>query len=281
MASRSGVLTFNETITAAVKAVSEQGYQSQEQIDFWADQIRRAAERSLRGEDEIERMVRDAMAAVFRKQVDLGGVLRRNPGVTAYTLERIKPELHAELSRRVAASIDLIKINRPQAIAKTQQRFRSWATSVPPGGSETVEKVEQKKDLRKALAQLPFEERRVVIDQSAKLFNAINTTVAVNGNAIGAIWHSHKFQHGYNGRPTHNARDGKFFLVRDSWAQEAGFVKPGPNGYTDSIEQPAEWPFCKCTWEFVFSLRSVPDMCMTEKGRETLRAAREKVRNAA
>lgn len=273
--------TYYETLTAAVNDIAAHGYDSEARVSYWAEQIRLAAERSLKSEAEIERMIREAMAAVFRKQVDQGGALRRNPGVSAYTLQRIRPELHAELSRRVAASINLIKINRPVAIAKTQQRFRGWATSVPPGGSATVARVEQKKDLRKALAQLPFEDRRVIIDQSAKLFNAINTTVAVNGNAIGAIWHSHKGQAGYDGRPAHDARDGKFFLVKGSWAQEAGFLKPGPNGYTDDVEQPAELPFCRCNWSFVFSLRSIPDVCMTAKGREALRAAREKVRNAA
>ena len=162
----------------------------------------------------------------------------------------MRPELHAELNRRIAASIDLIKLNRPQAILKTQQRFRGWATSIPPGGTPKegkakLKKVEQKKELRKALASLPFEERRVAIDQSAKLFAAINTTVAVNGGAIGAYWQAHgPHQKGYDGRPAHNARDGKFFLIRNSWADKVGFVKPNSDGYTDEIEQVAELPFC-------------------------------------
>lgn len=272
-----GRLSYYETITAAVNDMALHGYDSEERVAYWAEEIRKAAERSLRSEAEVARMVREAMAAVFTKQVINGGVLRLNPGVSAYTLERIKPELHAELSRRVAASVNLIKLNRPVAIAKTQARFRGWATSIPPGGSKTVERAEEKKDLRKALASLPFEERRVIIDQNAKLFSAINSTVALNGGAIGAVWHSHANQRGYDGRPTHNTRDGVFFLVRDSWAQEDGLVKPGPAGYTDAVEQPAEWPFCKCSWEFKYSLRSVSDVCITDKGREALRAARAKI----
>lgn len=276
----SGQLSYYETITAAVADIAAHGYDSEERVAYWAEEIRRAAERSMRSEDDVERMVRDAMTSVFHRQVELGGVLRHNPGVKAYTLERVRPELHAELSRRVAASLNLIKLNRPVAIAKTQARFRGWATSVPAGGSETVERAAIKRDVRKALAQLPFEERRVTIDQSAKLFSAISATVCLNGGAIGGVWHSHRGQRGYNGRPVHNARDGKFLLVRASWAQQAGLVKPGPAGYTDEVEQPAEWPFCKCTYEYVFSLRSVPDMCMTDKGREALRAARAKIRES-
>jgi len=275
-----GRRSYYEVLTAAINDIAANGYDSQARLDFWAEEIRRAAEQSMKSLDEINRAVREAMEAIYRKQVDMGGVLRLNPGVTPYTLQRIKPELQAELGRRINASMQLIKLNRPQAIEKTQQRFRGWATSVPKGGARNVNKVAEKQNIRKALAQLPFEERRVIIDQNAKLFSAINTTVAVNGGAIGAIWHSHKYQAGYNGRPEHNARDGHFFLVRDSWAQESGLVKPGKNGYTDAVEQPAEFPYCKCSYQYVYSLRSVPDECMTAKGREALQQARRKMASA-
>lgn len=272
--------TYFQVLTAAVDDIAQHGYDSAERVDYWAAQIRMAAERSMRPEHEVQAMVQQALGAVFAKSVDKGGVLRLNPGVSAYTLQMLRPELHAELNRRVAASMDLIKLNRPASVLRTQQRFRGWATSVPAGGAKDVKRVAQKKELRKALAQLPYEERRVIIDQNAKLFSAINTTVATNGGAIGAVWHSHKDQRGYDGRPTHNARDGKFFLLRGSWAQEAGLVKVGKNGYTDEIEQPAEWVWCKCSWEWKFSLRSIPDECITNKGREALAQARRRV-NAA
>lgn len=269
--------TYFEVLTAAIEDISVHGYDSEERVSYWAEQIRLAAQRSMKPEVEVERMVSEAMNAVYAKQVERGGILKRNPGVSKYTLERIKPELHAELRRRIAASINLIKINRPQAIAKTQQRFRGWATSVPKGGSDTVNRRQEKKNLRKALSQLPFEERRVVIDQNAKLFSNINSTVAVNGGAIGAFWQSHKYQAGYDGRPAHNARDGKFFLVKGSWADEAGYLRVGPNGYTEDVEQPAELPYCKCAWEYIYSLRSVPKENLTAKGEKALIEARKKV----
>ena len=272
-----GTPTYNEVLTAAVADVTERGYQSEEQIAYWAEQLRAAAERSMKSMAEIDQMVRDSMYAVFRKQVDLGGVLKYNPGVTPYRLQQIKPELHAELDRRIAASVDLIRVNRPQAIEKTMQRFRGWATSIPKGGSLVVKKRDEKANLKKALASLPFEERRVVIDQSQKLFSAINTTVAVNGGAIGGYWQSHVQQRGYNGRPDHNARQNDFFLVRDSWAHKAGLVKPGKYQYTDEIEQPAELPYCKCSYRFVFSLRSIPSECLTGKGKKALEEARAKM----
>jgi len=276
-----GSPTYYEVLTAAVADITEHGYDSEERVAYWSEQIRLAAERSMKSMSEIEQMTRDAMYAVFRKQVDLGGVLKYNPGVTPYRLQQIKPELRAELDRRIAASVDLIRVNRPQAIEKTMQRFRGWATSVPKGGSKTVQKNKEKINLRKALSQLPFEERRVIIDQNAKLFSAINTTVALNGGAIGGYWQSHVHQRGYDGRPDHNAREGKFFLVRDSWAHSSGLVKVGKDGYTDEIEQPAELPFCKCAYRFIFSLRSVPAECMTEKGKKALEEARAKIKAMA
>lgn len=275
--------TYFEVLTRAMRDIARHGYDSAARVDYWAEELRAAAERSLKPKWEVERLVRSGMAAAFRKYVDNGAVLKTNPGVSAYTLNNIRPELHAELSRRIAASVDLITINREQAIPKAMQRFKGWATSVPVGGEAkdlSKHRVKQKLELRKSLSSLPFEERRVIIDQNAKLISAVNSTVAVNGGAIGALWHSHIRQRGYNGRPDHNARDGKFFLVRGSWAHNAGLVKPGEDGYTDDVEQPAEFPFCRCSWQFVYSLRSLPAECLTLKGSAALKAAREKLANA-
>lgn len=276
---RQSDLSYFSVLTAAVNEVAEKGYVSPEQIDYWAAELRRAAERSMRSIKDVERMVRDGMAAIFRRQVESGGVLKLNPGVKPYTIERIRPELHAELSRRIAASIDLIKLNRPQAVDKMEQRFRGWATSIPAGGSDTIGRRAEKVRIRKSLAQEDFSARRVSIDQGHKLVASINEIVAVNGGAIAGVWHSHCGQVGYNGRPAHNARDGKIFLIRGSWADKSGFVKPGKVGYTEEIEQPAELPFCRCSYRYLFSLRSLPEDMLTGKGKQALTDARKKVAN--
>lgn len=236
--------SYFEILTAAINDVAIHGYDNEERIAYWTDQIRRAAEAHMKSDAEIDRMVRDAMGSIFRKQVDQGAILNLNPGVKPYTLAQMRPHLHAELGRRMSASINLIKLNRAESIRKTEQRFVGWATSIPAGGSDTVERRVEKTHLRKALAQEPFAVRRVIIDQNHKLFNSINDTVAIDGGAIGGIWQSHAHQAGYDGRPAHNARDDKFFVRKGSWADKAGYMKPGPNGYTDSVEQPGQLPFC-------------------------------------
>ena len=274
-------MSYFEALTAAVDAMARDGYQSPEQLAYWTGVLRRAAIRSLRPEDQVEQDIRDALTATFRKQVDQGAVLRKMPGVQPYTIERVRPELRRELDRRIAASVDLIKLNRPKAIETTLSRFSGWASSLPAGEPGGIDRRETKAHIRKSLASESFEHRRVVIDQGHKLINAINTTVAVGGGALGAFWMSHKNQPGYNGRPDHNARDGRFFLLKGSWADQAGFVKPNSNGYTDDVVQPSVEVFCRCAWVWLFSLRSIPSECLTQKGHDALADAKRKIANAA
>ncbi len=276
--------TFYDTVAAAIKDIARHGYDSPERLEHWRRLIEAAAASSFVSMDEVERDVRKTMTLAYYRMVTKGGLLKRMPQISAYTLQRLTPALQSELNRRIISSIDLIKLNRPVAIAKTVQRFTGWATSVPEGGfpsdvrKGTYKYVEVKQDLQKAMSALPFEERRVIIDQNAKLMSAINSTVALGGGAIAAIWQSHKHQKGYDGRPQHNKRDGDMFLVRDSWVIEKGLVKRGAGAYTDSIEQPGEFVFCRCSWIYIFNLRDLPADWLTKKGTEVLAQARTKTK---
>lgn len=276
--------TFYETVAAAIKDIARHGYDTPERLEHWRRLIEAAAASSFVSMDEVERDVRKTMTLAYYRMVTKGGLLKRMPQISAYTLQRLSPALQSELNRRIISSIDLIKLNRPVAIAKTVQRFTGWATSVPEGGfpsdvrKGTYKYVEVKQDLQKAMSALPFEERRVIIDQNAKLMSAINSTVALGGGAIAAIWQSHKAQKNYDGRPAHNKRDGDMFLVRDSWVIEKGLVRRGAGAYTDSIEQPGEFVFCRCSWIYIFNLRDLPADWLTKKGTEVLAEARQKTK---
>lgn len=269
--------SYDQVIAEAVEDFVKFGFDSTDRLEYWTDRLREAAIECLGSYAATDEAVREALTRVFTMAVDKNGVLQFSPGVTAFQLQMMRPELHDELRRRIFTSSELIKLRRPQAIAETLQRFQGWATSVPEGGSKVVDKREEKKTIKKALAQLPYEERRVIVDQSAKLFSSINTTVAVNGGAIAAEWLSHKNQRDYNGRVEHNARDGHLFLVPDSWAMRAGYVKRGSYPLTNSVEQPGEFVFCKCGWNYKFSLRSLPTDALTQKGQDALAEARRKV----
>jgi hypothetical protein len=137
-----------------------------------------------------------------------------------------------------------------------------------------VDRNDTKHDIRKALASLPFEERRVAIDQGHKLISDINNLVALDGEAIAAEWHSKWRQRGYDYREDHKERDLLVYAVRGCWAVEKGLIKPGPAGYTDEITRPAEEPFCGCYYRYIYNLRDLPANMLTEKGKEALQAAR-------
>lgn len=274
--------TFQEVLTAAVADIVENGFDSQERIDRWTRELRRAAEGSMISPVSLEQQLRDALANEYRKMVDRGGVLRFNQGVERFTLERVRPALRAELDRRIAASANLIRLNRSEAIEKTLRRFQGWSTSVPPGGVSGEKRAEVKENVRKSLASLPFEERRVLIDQGHKLVSAINDIVASDGGAIAGVWRSNWRRPGYNYREDHKERDEKVFLIRDSWAHKAGFVKPGKAGYVDDVTAPAQEPFCSCWYRYLYALRELPEDMLTRAGREALCSVqgRKEVRSA-
>lgn len=266
-----------DVITAAVAELSETGFTSAERVQFWQRKIAEAAERSLASNAQMEQTLRDAMASIYKRTVENGGALQHHRGVSRFTLEQIKPALRRELDRRILASADLIKLNREQAVAKTLQRFSGWATSIPAGGSETVNKTEEKANIGKALKSLPYEVRRVHIDQGHKLVASINETIARDGGALAIIWHSRWRQPGYAYRPDHKERDEQVYLLRDSWARKEGLVKPGPAGCYEDITAVAVEPFCRCFGEYVYHLRDLPEAMLTVKGREELERARKVV----
>jgi hypothetical protein len=58
-------------------------------------------------------------------------------------------------------------------------------------------------------------------------------------------------------------------------------MKPGPDGYTDQITQPAEEVNCRCYYEYIYNLADLPDEMLTEKGRKDLAALKNLDEEAA
>lgn len=269
--------TFYEVLTQAVDDLAEHGFDSVERVERWTTALRLAAGAATANPAEFERMLREGLASVYKRLVDAGGIARMHPGIGRFTLEQVKPKLRAELDRRIMSSASLIRLNREQAIDKTIQRFQGWATSIPIGGSAEPEKAKTKKNVRKSLAQLPFEERRVLIDQGHKLTASLSNILATDGGAIAAKWRSHWRQAGYNYRQDHKERDEKVYALRESWAINRGLMKKGPNPYYDDITQAAEEPFCRCYIVWIYALRDLPKDMLTVKGSSALDEARAAV----
>lgn len=270
--------SYYDILTEAMTDLEAHGYDSAARVEYWSARIREAAEAAMGTTRRMEEMLRDAYAAIYKKMIERGGIVEMHPGVDRWTLSRVSPALRGELDRRILAAADLIKLNREQAVAKTLQRFRGWSTSIPAGGTSSPGKGKAKDDVRKALARLPFEERRVLIDQGHKLTAALSEIVAKDQGAIAVVWHSHWRQANYDYRPKHKERDGRVYAIRDSWAIKRGLVRKGPDGYYDEITAVGEEPFCRCYATYIYNLRQLPAEMLTKKGAAALEEARKKVR---
>lgn len=279
MASKPG--SFEAVVNEAVDDLAEHGFDSAERVAFWEERIRRAAEAQAGPSTKMEEMLRDVLRRAYEKMISTGAAAKFHPGIARWTIERVRPELRTELDRRILASANLIRLKKRTRINETLARFSGWSTSLPRGGSADPEKREAKASIKKPIASLPFEERRLLTDQGHKLVSSLNRVVADGGGAIAAIWHSRWRQPNYNYREDHKDRDGLVYLIPGSWAAEKGLIKAGPAGKTDEITEPAEEPYCRCSYVYVYSLRALekaaPEM-LTEKGREALEAARATIK---
>lgn len=267
-------LSFNRLLSEAIADLASTGYVSPDRIEEWIVRLRNAAERELGADHLIEQEMRAKLGSIYQRYVDSPRLVKTVPGVTRFNISIVKPKLRAELDRRIWASADLIKLHKRDAVDRTLQRLSGWATSIPEGGDDTVDKREVKADVGKSVAQFKYEKRRVDIDQSAKLLANVSNIVAVDAGAIAGMWHSHgEHDRSYNARKDHLDRVGKIYLLRDSWADKQGLIE-AVDGYYDEVTAAAQEPFCRCFLQYVTSLRRLPEAMLTEKGRAWIERGR-------
>lgn len=274
-------MTFQEVLNAAISDMLAHGFDSEARLQRWMATLETAARASLVPEYRLQASVASMLTRVYGSEMKSLG--KNHQLLSQFTLQNIKPKLRAELDRRIVASAGLIRLNRKASIERTLQRFAGWSTSIPTGGSTRPEDRRQiKKTVRRGISGLPFEERRVIVDQGHKLVAAISEIVATDGGAIAFIWrHIKRGPPSYQSRPEHVARDGKVFLIRDSWAHREGLVKKGGHLFYDEVEAVAQLPYCSCRVQAVYALRDLPSDMITAKGHEALLAARAQLRKIA
>lgn len=263
---------FNDVLRQAIADISRHGYDDRARVDQWLIRLRDAARQSLVPESELQRRLVKALGGQYRRHMRV--VQRRHQNLERYKLQQMDPALHAELNRRILASAKLISLNRDESIQRTLKRFEGWATAIPKGGRRNIAKAETDKELSRAFASLPFEERRVVIDQGHKLVAAIDDIIARDGQALAAIWHSHWRESGYDYRDAHKAFDRRVFVMRGNWALKEGLMRLGGQFYADQVEQPAQLPFCRCYYTYLYALGDLPQDMLTAKGRMALQQRR-------
>jgi hypothetical protein len=267
--------SFQEVLTEAIEHFSKVGYRSDDEWREWQAKLMDAWDFTLRKTAQTDDSLNRSMRQVFDRLVGRGLVVKAHDGVEKFKLNMIAPHLRSDLDRAILASANLIKLNREQARAKTLSRFSGWLTSIPKGGTGSAfNRAKLKQEISKPLRSLPFVERRVLIDQGHKLNSSVSSVLARDGGAIACRWFSHFRQAGYDYREDHRERDGLVYLIRDTWAVKESFVKVGPAGWSDAITQPAEEPFCRCSWTYLYHVRQLPEEMVTTKGKAALQKAR-------
>lgn len=289
--------SFFTLLTQAVNYFAQHGFNTKKDLVYWIRLLQASAEKTLPPAQATEKAIRRQLGEVYSRMVTKGGAIKPTPmgakispvpfkltstplglpkgikivpGVSKFTIDKVKPAARAELERRVFASVNLIKLNREEAISSTLRRFEGWVSSVPPTGAAELDKTELKKHIRAPLATMDFRERQVIMDQTAKFTQALNTSIALHGKALAARWYSRwKVPH-YDYREDHKERDGLYYAVPNNWAIQKGLMKAGPTVFIDQITQPAEEVNCKCSFVYVFGLADLPDEMLTEKGRESI-----------
>lgn len=121
--------------------------------------------------------------------------------------------------------------------------------------------------IAKTIKQLPFEERRVIIDQGHKLAANLDDVIATKGGAIAVIWHSHFRELNYDYREIHKLRHGKIYALRDGWGVKEGLINKCDGFYEDS-DAFGELPFCRCFGVYLYNLQDIPEKFLTAKGKE-------------
>ncbi len=269
--------TFRALLLEGIRKFAESGYRSESDLQEWMQRLEAALEIELPSDEESKVALARILESVYARDMKRG-IAKRVPGVSQYTLSRVAPHLRAELDRRIWAGADLIKLRKRAATQQSLQRFAGWTTSVPPHGFPRIPKNDLRdvaREIGMPVASLKYERRRLAIDQSAKMMSAVSSIVAEGEGAIAAIWHDRGAQDGgYDARPEHLARSGKLFLIRDSWALNDGLIRKGSAKYTDEIEQPAEFVYCSCTYEYVVHLQDLPENLLTAKGRAWISGVR-------
>jgi hypothetical protein len=263
-------LSYNQIVNKALQELSQSGLNDPVQVAQWAERLRAAADGSFKPLNQVKTDVTKYFTTIYNRATRP----RKPPRVTKsapqqtiirrYDRSNLSKEAKLELDRRIVSSIALIKLNREISAASAAKTLIGWHSSITPEG-ESHTKVPVS-TVAKDLKRIPYEENRVIIDQGHKLVASLHDIVSRNSGAIAAIWHSHAHQIGYDSRPEHAARQDAIFIIRGSWADKEGLIKPAQSpGYTDQVEAPAEFPFCRCHYQYVFNLQDLPRSMLTQK----------------
>jgi len=251
---------FKTVLDQAITEFGEHGFRDAAILAVWLLLLRQALKSSISPENKANSR---AKASLTRKYELLVKKRRKIPQIK---VDQIRPDLRRELERRVIATQGLNGSIRESAVADVIRRFEGWATSVPEGGS-AVKKRHITDFITKPITKIRLEDSRVLEDQMHKLAMNVEAIIADKCGAIAGVWHS-KWRQGEPYRHKHAAFDEEVFTIADNWAIKNKLMKVGSAGYTHNIEAPGELPYCRCSYDYVYDIKDLPDKMVTKKGRD-------------
>ena len=147
---------------------------------------------------------------------------------------------------------------------------------VPMGGCSDKTAKRGVTEIRNTFRDLTKWERLFSTIKAGSFPAAIRRTYDLNGNPLAAIWRYSPLdeQGEFRNVYSHRHLDGRVYCVRNNWAFEKALMNAGPDGYIDEIVQPGEDFDCMCAYQWIYSLRDLPEPMLTESGRTELRRTR-------
>lgn len=208
---------------------------------------------------------------------------KNNKGLSTYSLKDLRPKFKKQLDQRVQNSFNWIKNKDDELKQKLASKFMSWVTidSEDTRGS-TTSKQSLLNFLDFAKENDIAEEHALFVlrDQASKMRASFDMIVAEENGAIGGVWINRGdkrvvgnpdglYPYGNKAHNDHWDRGGKFFIFKNSWAYQKGFVKG--EKYEDLEDGGVGVAInCRCRLEMIYDLRDVPIENLTKKGKELI-----------
>ena len=213
------------------------------------------------------------------------GFKKTNKGISKLKLSDLRQDFKKELDKKITISFNLIKNKENEIKQKLASRFINWLTI---DSEEVRGKTTSKQSLLNFLDfakenEIAEEHAKFILkDQTRKMVCAFDLLIAEANGAIGGFWKNRGDRrvvgnpNGFypQGNKTHNDhwnRDGVFYIYKDGWAYQKGYVK---GSLYENLEDGGVGVAigCRCRMENVYDLRDVPKEILTKKGKEAVNA---------
>jgi len=254
-------LSVKAVVRNAVLDVLAQGYENARHDWAWWILL------ALRSEKKPS-TAKQSLQSSYKKASSYQAARRIAPHISQSQHEQIQYRLADQLAGRIRTTEDIINMHRQAAEIDVQRRFEGWASSNPNPNSTNPRIVVA--DIVKPVADIKRKSKAVIKDQSHKMLQLINNTIAIDSNAIAGIWHSNFREPDYNYRDEHKEHDIRktVFLLPNNWATKAGLAKK-----TKDV-QPGELPYCACSYgHYLYKLKDIPERLLTELGKQAVKDA--------